>query len=249
MDSLDFTVVIPARMASTRLPGKMLADLNGQALIRHTVLRALESNASRVVVATDHDDIAKALSDMQCEVLLTNPDHPSGSDRLAEVVERLELADDHIVVNVQGDEPMIPPRLINETAMALYQISDSNTVMATAARALDSEDAMQDPNTVKVVANRLGRAMYFSRSLIPFARDERHCAPLHHIGIYAYRAHFLTQFTQLEPSKLEQCESLEQLRVLDHGYAIQVHVFDYPSGFGIDTQSDLDQARAAMASA
>jgi 3-deoxy-manno-octulosonate cytidylyltransferase (CMP-KDO synthetase) len=242
----EFTVVIPARMASTRLPGKMLADLNGEPLIRHTVARANESQASRVVVATDHQDIADVLADCLCEVLLTDASHPSGSDRLGEVAGRLKFDPQHIVVNVQGDEPMIPPRLINEVAAALERSTSSNTVMATAAKVIDSDDALEDPNTVKVVVNRLGGALYFSRSTIPFARGERTCDALHHIGIYAYRAHFLGTFTTLEPSQLETCESLEQLRVLDHGYAIQVHQFDYQAGFGIDTQADLDKARAAL---
>jgi 3-deoxy-manno-octulosonate cytidylyltransferase (CMP-KDO synthetase) len=242
----EFTVVIPARMAATRLPGKMLADLNGQPLICHTVARANESGAQKIVVATDHQDIADALVNSDCEVLLTDPSHPSGSDRLAEVADRLKFDQQHIVVNVQGDEPMIPPRLIDEVAAALASSSSANTVMATAAKVIDSDDALADPNTVKVVVNRHGSALYFSRSTIPYARGERTCDALHHVGIYAYRAHFLNTFTQLEPSSLETCESLEQLRVLDHGYAIQVHQFDYPAGFGIDTQADLDKARAAL---
>lgn len=245
-DTLDFIVVIPARMASTRLPGKMLADLGGQPLICHTVARANESRASRVVVATDHQDIADALRQSPCEVMLTNPQHPSGSDRLAEVSERLQLDAQHIVVNVQGDEPLIPPRLINEVASALMYSDAPNTVMSTAAKAITSAEPLRDPNTVKVVVNKRGSALYFSRSEIPFARGERTCLALHHIGIYAYRAHFLTTFTQLEPSLLETCESLEQLRVLDHGYAIQVHQIDYAAGFGVDTQADLERARAQL---
>lgn len=244
--AVDFVVVIPARMASTRLPGKMLADLGGRPLICHTVARAKQSLASRVLVATDHQDIADALANSPCEVMLTNPEHPSGSDRLAEVSQRLQLDAQQIVVNVQGDEPLMPPRLINEVANALRQSVAPNTVMATAAQKIVSADLVQDPNTVKVVVNKRGSALYFSRSEIPYARGERTCAVLHHIGIYAYRAHFLTTFTQLEPSPLETCESLEQLRALDHGYAIQVHQFDYAAGFGIDTQADLERARAEL---
>ena len=168
----EFTVVIPARMASTRLPGKMLADLNGQPLICHTVARANESGAQKIVVATDHQDIADALVNSDCEVLLTDPSHPSGSDRLAEVADRLKFDQQHIVVNVQGDEPMIPPRLIDEVAAALASSSSANTVMATAAKVIDSDDALADPNTVKVVVNRHGSALYFSRSTIPYARGE-----------------------------------------------------------------------------
>ena len=244
---MTFSVVIPARMASTRLPGKMLADLNGQPLITHVVERARESNASRVIVATDHPDIAVALENSECEVVMTAVEHASGSDRLAEVARILQFNDDEIVVNVQGDEPLIPSRLINETAHALATVVDPRTVMATAAQKITDLNVLGDPNTVKVVVNRLGSALYFSRAGIPFARNSRTADALHHVGIYAYRAHFLSTFTSLEQSDLETCESLEQLRVLDHGFAIQVHCFDYPAGFGIDTQADLEKARKLLA--
>lgn len=240
-----FTVVVPARMASTRLPGKMLLEIGGLPVIVRTARQALTSAATRVVVATDHADIANALANESCEVVMTSPTHQSGSDRLAEVVELLGLSDQEIVVNVQGDEPLIPPRLINETAAALAN-ARANTPMATAARKITEGQAIQDPNVVKVVMNMHQEALYFSRAPIPFARDARVGDVWHHIGIYAYRAKFLREFSQLQPSTLELCESLEQLRVLDHGKAIQVHCFDYDSGFGIDTQHDLDRARAAI---
>ena len=246
VQKVRFSVVIPARMASTRLPGKMLADLHGRPLIAHVVDRASESDAARIIVATDNRDIAAAVADSACETVMTSVDHASGSDRLAEVAQKLRFAENEIVVNVQGDEPLVPARLINETAAALSHASDPQTVVATAAKKIDDISLLQDPNTVKVVVNRFGSALYFSRAGIPFARNERTADAWHHIGIYAYRAHFLSTFATLEQSALETCESLEQLRILDHGYKIQVLCFDYDAGFGIDTQADLDRARELL---
>ena len=243
---MSFSVVIPARLASTRLPGKLLLDLAGLPVIAHTVKQALKSSANRVVVATDHEDIARAVDAFPCEVVMTSPEHPSGTDRLAEVVSLIDADDDNVLVNVQGDEPLIPPSLIDATAQALLNITAPEVVMATAAKPIEDDAALMDPNTVKVVMNRAGRALYFSRAGIPFARDARVGGAWHHIGIYAYRAHFLKRYATLEPSELEQCEALEQLRVLDHGYAIQVHRFEHDAGFGIDVKADLDRARTLI---
>ncbi|MEO0368913.1 MAG: 3-deoxy-manno-octulosonate cytidylyltransferase [Pseudomonadota bacterium] len=245
---MSWSVVIPARLASTRLPNKMLLDIDGQPLIAHTVQRALSTSASEVVVATDHEEIAAALSDYDCEVIMTSAHHESGTDRLAEVVDIKSWSSDHVVVNVQGDEPLIPEQLIESVASTLSGADDASVVMATAAKAILEEAAIADPNVVKVVVNKLGNALYFSRSVIPFARDQRLGSVYHHIGIYAYRAGFLRRFAALPPSDLERTESLEQLRVLDHGHNIKVHIVDYDTGIGVDTQQDLDVVRRMVSS-
>lgn len=239
---MSFVVVIPARYASTRLPGKALADIAGKTMIEHVVERANESNAKRVIVATDDERILAALISADCEVCLTRPDHESGSDRLAEVVEKLNIADDEIVVNVQGDEPMIPGQLINQVASALN--SAKTAVMSTAAKAIKNDADLNNPNVVKVVFAQNGRALYFSRSAIPFARDQRLANAWHHIGIYAYKSHFLKRYQKLNSSLIEQTESLEQLRVLDNGDDIIVEVVDYETGVGVDTPEDLDKIRS-----
>ena len=241
---MSFTVIIPARYASTRLPGKALADIAGKPMVAHVVDRAHESGASRVIVATDDQRIVDALNGLDCEVCLTRPDHESGSDRLTEVVQTLNIADDEIVVNVQGDEPMIPGRLIDQVANSLAKEKDA--AMSTAARKITSEEAIDDPNVVKVVFTHTGRAMYFSRASIPFARDNRKADAWHHIGIYAYRASFLKRYHLLKPSLIEQTESLEQLRVLDNGEFIMVEQVDYETGVGVDTPADLEKIRNLM---
>lgn len=241
---MSFLVIIPSRYGSTRLPAKALADINGKAMIQHVAERALESDASRVIIATDDQRIADSLDGVPVEVCLTNADHQSGSDRLSEVVAALDLADDEIIVNVQGDEPTIPPRLINEVAVALQ--AEPLAVMATAARAIDDASHRSNPNMVKVVFRHDKRALYFSRSPIPFDRDSQGVETWHHIGIYAYRAGFLRNYAQLKPSALEQAESLEQLRVLDNGFDIAVHCIDYPAGVGVDTQEDLERVRTLL---
>ena len=241
---MSYTVIIPARYASTRLPGKALADIAGKPMVAHVVDRAHESGASRVIVATDDQRIVDALNGLDCEVCLTRPDHESGSDRLTEVVQTLNIADDEIVVNVQGDEPMIPGRLIDQVANSLAKEKDA--AMSTAARKITSEAAIDDPNVVKVVFTHTGRAMYFSRASIPFARDNRKADAWHHIGIYAYRASFLKRYHLLKPSLIEQTESLEQLRVLDNGESIMVEQVDYETGIGVDTPADLEKIRTLM---
>ena len=243
---MSFTVVIPARYASTRLPAKSLAEIAGKSMIAHVVDRANESSAQRVVVATDDQRIADALNDSDCEVCMTRADHVSGSDRLAEVVELLEIPNNQIVVNVQGDEPMIPAQLIDQVAAALE--AADGAVMSTAARKISDPALIEDPNVVKVVFARSGRALYFSRAAIPFARDERSADAWHHIGIYAYRAEFLKRYHQLAPSAIEQTESLEQLRVLDNGGEIMVEAIEYDPGIGVDTAEDLERVRSLMPS-
>ena len=243
----DFSVIIPARYGSTRLPAKALADIGGKPLIWHVAQRALDSNASQVIIATDDQRIMEAVKDIECEAVMTSAVHQSGSDRLAEVVTMKAMAKDHIVVNVQGDEPTIPPKLINEVAQKLAD--NPAAVMATAAKQIDQVDDIENPNVVKVVTDLQDRALYFSRAPIPHDRDQ--CGPAsawHHIGIYAYRAGFLQQFTELAPSPLELKESLEQLRVLEQGETIMVHKIDYDAGVGVDTEADLERARDIMQS-
>ena len=242
---MAFTVVIPARFASTRLPGKALAMIGEKPMIAHVVDRAAESSATRIVVATDDQRIADALHDLACEVCMTRSDHVSGSDRLAEVVQILDLPDDEIVVNVQGDEPMIPGQLIDQVAASLEIAGDA--VMATAAKKITDLKQIEDPNVVKVVFSRTGKALYFSRAGIPFARDGGQIDAWHHIGIYAYRAGFLRHYPDIIMSALEQAESLEQLRVLDNGDTIMVEAVDYETGIGVDTPQDLERVRRLLA--
>ena len=241
---MSFVAIIPSRYASTRLPGKPLADLAGMPLIRHVVDRANESDASRVIVATDDQRIAEALATADCEICMTRVDHQSGSDRLVEVVETLAIDDHEIVVNVQGDEPLIPPRLIDQVAQALLQAPQA--AMSTAAQKITSQSDFHDPNVVKVVIDQAGQALYFSRAAIPFARDSAVVEAWHHIGIYAYRAEFLKRYSKLKPSALEQSESLEQLRVIDNGETIIVQTIDYDAGIGVDTPDDLARAEAML---
>lgn len=241
---MPFTVVIPARFASTRLPGKALIDIAGKPMIAHVVDRANESNAERVIVATDDQRIADALQGADCEVCMTRADHQSGSDRLAEVVSLRDIDDREIVVNVQGDEPMVPGKLINRVALLLEGADDA--VMSTAAKQISIAEDIQDPNVVKVVFAQSGKALYFSRAPIPFSRDQSVASAWHHIGIYAYRAAFLRHYHQLTPSAVEGIESLEQLRVLDNGYNIVVEPVDYDVGIGVDTAEDLARIRAHM---
>jgi len=250
---MNFKVIIPARYASSRLPGKMLAEIGGTTMIEQVVARANESQASEVIVATDDERIADAVKNANCRLCMTRKDHESGSDRLAETVSKLSLQDQEIVVNVQGDEPLLPGELINEVAKSL--IDDTDAQMSTAARSFDSMSDFQDPNAVKVVINQAGRAMYFSRAAIPYLRDQDAVQSSvlpnnlvwHHLGIYAYRVGFLKSYQSLPASAVEQAESLEQLRVLDNGGVIAVHTTDLDVGFGVDTAEDLERARSIFA--
>lgn len=227
--------LIPARYASTRLPGKPLLSETGKPLIQH-VVESVRRAASiqRIVVATDDDRIAQAVAAFGGEAVLTRADHPSGTDRLAEAAEKLALGDDEIVVNVQGDEPDIPPECVDRL---VDLIDRSDMPMATLATPL-SADRADDPNRVKVVFDRSGRAMYFSRAKIPLDREKtRRVRYFLHLGIYAYRVGFLKRFASLPPTPAETAEKLEQLRALEHGYGIAVAEVEY-DGVGIDTPAD-----------
>lgn len=249
-----YTVLIPARLASTRLPDKPLADIAGKPMVVRVADQARRSGALRVVVATDSDAIARACAAHGVDTVMTRADHPSGSDRLAEACERLGLDGDHTVVNVQGDEPLIDPALIDAVASALQRQPDAS--MGTAAHTIGNAADARNPNVVKVVTDARGLALYFSRAPIPWWRDgygtdmiERLAqpAPLRHIGIYAYRASFLRAFPAMAASPLEQIEALEQLRALWHGHRIAVHVTDHAPGPGVDTPEDLERVRALFA--
>jgi 3-deoxy-manno-octulosonate cytidylyltransferase (CMP-KDO synthetase) len=246
---LSFTVLIPARLASTRLPNKPLADIGGVPMVVRVAQRVLSltspTNAIRVVVAGDSPAILSACQAHGIEAVLTRADHPSGSDRLAEACQLLGLADDEIVVNVQGDEPLIDPALVGAVATLLGQHPEAS--MSTAAHALANWDDFVNPNVVKVVLDARGLALYFSRSPIPHDRDHPGVLPspppLRHIGIYGYRVGFLRQFPGLTQAPMELAESLEQLRALWHGHRIAVHVAAQAPGPGVDTPEDLARVR------
>ncbi|GHE22563.1 3-deoxy-manno-octulosonate cytidylyltransferase [Halomonas urumqiensis] len=247
-----FIAVIPARHASTRLPGKPLAEIAGEPMVAHVWHRARESAASRVVVACDDVRIREALAPYGAEVVMTSPAHPSGTDRLAEVAEQLALADDAVLVNVQGDEPLIPPALIDQVAARLFEDRDAS--IATLAEPISDVQTLFNPNVVKVVRALSGRALYFSRAPIPWDREAFAKRPelldtdawLRHVGLYAYRAGFLAEYCGWEPSPLEQLEQLEQLRALHHGHAIQVALSLAPHPAGVDTPEDLARVRALL---
>ena len=248
---MSFTVIIPARLASTRLPNKPLADIGGVPMVVRVAQRALLSRAEQVVVAADSQEILDKCADFGITAVRTHADHPSGSDRLAEACHLLALHDDARVVNVQGDEPLIDPALID--AVALLLSARPECAVSTAAHAIDVLADFLNPNVVKVVLDSHGRALYFSRSPIPAGRDFAHQAwwkagsdlpkPLRHIGIYGYRVGFLKQFPALPQAPMEQLEALEQLRVLWHGHRIAVHITHSPPGFGVDTPEDLARVR------
>lgn len=251
-----FRAVIPARYASTRLPGKPLADIGGKPMVVRVVEAAQKSGAFEVWVATDDQGVADAVLAHGHAVALTRNDHASGTDRIAEVAEKFGWLDDDIVVNVQGDEPLIDPALVAEVAQALA--ADPEAAMATAAHALADVGEFLNPNVVKVVADAAGRALYFSRAPIPWPRDAfadaRATLPVNfiarrHVGIYAYRVGFLRQYGQLAPAPLEQWESLEQLRVLWHGFHIHVIECAHAPLAGVDTPADLERVRAVFAAA
>ena len=241
--TMPFIIIIPARWQSTRLPGKPLCDIQGQTMIQRVVAQAMFSAASRVVVTTDHQDIKAALKNSPCEVVMTEADLPSGTDRIAAAAASLNLSDDTIVVNLQGDEPLMPPECLNQVAEGL---AHAQTEMATLACRFDNAAQLSDPNCVKVVTSLTNRALYFSRAAIPFNRDQDPIAAddyLRHIGLYAYQAGFLRQFVQWPPTRLEQLEKLEQLRALAHGAEILVEQAVKPVPAGVDTPEDLEQVR------
>ncbi len=245
-----FVVIIPARQASTRLPGKMLADLAGKPMVVRVAEQAIASGARRVLIACDHPDIASAAQAFGIQAIMTRADHPSGTDRLAEAALKIGLQDDEIVVNLQGDEPLMDPSLINDVAHSLG--SDPLASIATCAAPLVTGEALFNPNIVKVVCNQRGHALYFSRAPIPWHRDapaQRQQAEglkfpaLHHIGMYAYRVSFLKQYPALPIGTLEQIEALEQLRALENGFTIAVRTVRAHPGAGVDTQQDLLRVR------
>ena len=256
---MKFTVLIPARLASTRLPDKPLADIAGKPMVVQVAVRAALSGAADVVVACDDQRIADACAAHGVRTVLTREDHKSGSDRLAEACELLGLDGDDMVVNVQGDEPLIDPELVRRVALVLAERSDC--VMSTAAHPLTDVAEYLNPNVVKVVLDAAGRALYFSRAPVPWWRDGAvngnlqipqvvqmpTPAPLRHLGLYAYRAGFLRQFPGLSPAAIEHTEALEQLRVLWHGQRIAVHVAPHGPGPGVDTAEDLARVRAIFA--
>jgi 3-deoxy-manno-octulosonate cytidylyltransferase (CMP-KDO synthetase) len=249
-----FKVVIPARHASTRLPGKPLLDIGGLPMVVRVAQQAARSGAESLVVATDHADIAAAVSAHGFQAVMTRSDHATGTDRIAEVAEQLGWSPATVVVNVQGDEPLIDPDLIRAVALALDQ--DPESSIATASSAIIDAADFFNPGVVKVVCDVQGRAMYFSRAPIPWARDAFavECQTLppdlgaqRHIGIYAYRVRFLQKNARLEPAPMEQCEALEQLRALWHGYRIRVVGNVAMPHAGVDTPDDLERMRALFA--
>lgn len=245
---MRFTVLVPARLGSGRLPRKPLADIAGLPMVVRVARQATRSGAGRVIVAADHPEIIEACRLHDVEAIETRADHATGSDRLAEACTRLGLDGDDLVVNVQGDEPMIEPALIDACASLLLERADC--VMSTAAHPIDDPSDLDNPNVVKVVLDANGRALYFSRAPIPWWRDGRAAGTtdvtqsLRHIGIYGYRAGFLRRFPLLAPGPLETTEALEQLRVLWHGERIAVHVSALRPAGGVDTPGDLERVRA-----
>ncbi len=252
MNPPGFVALIPARRASSRLPDKALLDIAGLPMVVRVARQALKSKASQVVVATDDAEIAAVCQSHGVDSVMTALNHPSGSDRLAQACELLGLSDEQVVVNVQGDEPLIAPELIDQVAHTLHQRPDC--AMSTAAHPIEDPSEMVNPNVVKTVLDARGTALYFSRAPIPWWRDDFATGigplpeprPLRHLGIYAYRCHFLQQFPRLSVSPHETTEALEQLRALWHGHRIAVHVtHDSPSP-GVDTPQDLERVRRLL---
>ena len=252
---MRFRVVIPARYASSRLPGKPLADIGGRPMVLRVLERALQAGAESVVVATDDARVQQAVEAAGYQALMTSPDHQSGTERLVEVAETLGWADDTLVVNVQGDEPLIDPALIREAARQLVLHDDA--VMATLAHPIHDHADFINPNVVKVVTDEAGYALYFSRAPIPWPRDAfaaqqampHELGALRHIGLYAYRAGFLRTYASLASSPLERYEMLEQLRVLWHGHRISLGITPTAPAPGVDTPEDLERVRSLFAAA
>jgi 3-deoxy-manno-octulosonate cytidylyltransferase (CMP-KDO synthetase) len=240
---LKFQVIIPARYASTRFPGKPLADLGGKPMVVRVCERALKSGAAAVHVATDDERIARAVRAHGHHAIMTRADHASGTDRLAEAARKLRLKDSRIVVNVQGDEPLIAPGLIRKVGLLLERKREAS--VSTACHAIHDEASLSNPNVVKVVLDAEGYALYFSRSRIPYPREPG--APCYrHAGIYGYRVGFLRKYSRLKPGPLEKSEALEQLRVLWHGYRIAVAVSETEIPPGVDTPRDLEAVRRIL---
>lgn len=248
---MSFTVIIPARYQSSRLPAKPLADICGKPMIQWVYEQASKAGAEQVIIATDDERIQEVVESFGGLVCMTSPDHESGTERLAEVIEKFGIADDQIVLNVQGDEPLIPPSIIRQVADNLASVT---APMATLAIEIEGEEEVFNPNAVKVVMDKDGFALYFSRATIPWDRDSFANQPadikqslLRHIGIYAYRAGFINTYINWQPSVLEKIECLEQLRVLWYGEKIHVAVAHEAPAAGVDTPEDLDTVRAIIA--
>ncbi len=256
-----FNLVIPARYGSTRLPGKVLMPLAGRPMLAHVYERALESGAAQIVVATDDTRVAEAARGFGAEVCLTRPEHATGTDRIAEVVQHYDWPDQALVVNLQGDEPLMPPALLRQVAADLA--AHPQAVVATLGVPVSSIEELFDPNLVKVVCDKQQRAMYFSRAVIPWDRDAfagmaggadgrrsgtlpASSPYLRHLGLYAYRAGFLRRYSTLAPCECERREALEQLRVLWHGYSIHVGVTSTHPGHGVDTPADAARVEALL---
>jgi 3-deoxy-manno-octulosonate cytidylyltransferase (CMP-KDO synthetase) len=251
--TLRFKVVIPARYASTRLPGKPLLDIAGKPMIAHVCEKALQAGAEEVVIATDDERIMQAVTDLGIRAVMTRPDHQSGTERITEVAEICAWADDEIIVNLQGDEPLMPPEIIQQLAAVLAEQQHAG-IATLAAKIVDIEEIF-NPNAVKVVLNKAGYALYFSRAPIPWDRDgfaqrskqsSEKMPYYRHIGMYAYSVAFLKRYCQWESSVLETVESLEQLRILWHGEAIRVKVVDKTPAAGVDTAEDLLRVEEQM---
>jgi 3-deoxy-manno-octulosonate cytidylyltransferase (CMP-KDO synthetase) len=243
---MGFSVIIPARYASSRLPAKMLKEINGKSLIEHTYSNAIKSNASRVIIATDNERIKIVAEGFGAEVCMTNDSHTSGTSRIAEAVSFLNFQNDDVIVNLQGDEPMMSPRAINQVASNLVS---SGMSVATLCETINTEDAYFDENCVKVVYNSRGRAMYFSRSPVPAFRDGQNInldLCFRHIGLYAYRVNFLKNYSNMPISRLETAEKLEQLTFLMEGFDIHVDVSFASTGYGVDTESDLIKVKKEL---
>jgi 3-deoxy-manno-octulosonate cytidylyltransferase (CMP-KDO synthetase) len=250
---MGFVVIIPARMQSSRLPGKPLLDIGGRPMLQHVHEKALSSGAERVVIATDDERIGSAARGWGAQVAMTDPAHRSGTERLAEVVEHLRLPPDRVVVNLQGDEPLMPPALVTQVANALAGHGEAR--MATLCHRIHTAAELFDPHVVKVITDARGFALYFSRAAIPWDRDAfaisteelpQRAEHFRHIGLYAYRAGFLPEYVAWPASTLEEMESLEQLRVLYHGVRIFVAEAAELPGHGVDTADDLARVRAAF---
>lgn len=245
---MSFRIVIPARFASTRLPGKPLRDICGKPMIEHVIERAKQSKAEEVIVATDSKKVASAIENLDVQVCMTREDHQSGTERLSEVIEQLGFDDDQILINLQGDEPMMPPICLNQVGQALE--NDKNVKMATLCTPLTDIDELFDPHAVKVVRDINDFGLYFTRAAVPWSRDSFDETPrklpkqqeyLRHIGLYGYRAGFIRQYLKWESSDIEKTESLEQLRVLYYGEKIKVITAETPPGPGVDTIDDLNR--------
>ena len=248
---MSFTVVIPARYQSTRLAGKPLADICGKPMIQWVYEQAIQAGADKVIVATDDSRVEQAVEAFGGQVCMTSPNHESGTERLAEVVEKMAIPDDHIIVNVQGDEPLIPPSIITQVA---ENLANSQAPMSTLAVEISDEAEVFNPNAVKVLTDKDGYAMYFSRATIPWDRDSFAEGTkiikqplMRHIGIYAYRAGFINTYINWEPTALEKIECLEQLRVLWYGEKIHVEVAKEAPAAGVDTPEDLEVVRSIVA--